>query len=428
MSQTPSEPLKPPLADPAAAASALADAYLKLGGQERYPQQMEQLLTQMLANRQPSLAAADLPKFIVDDPRILSAEMADAYQQMAGKPLYPGQVEQLLIDLFAYRESLMRAAFNDAGRQNLVAFARAPMLDYLGELVGIVRQPARPATAKVRLLFPAQAKGLKQALVPIGARIAGTAEVWFQTTSSVTVDLTEQPQERECEVIACVPGEIGNQLQAGDLNLLLDDVGLPVAVAGIEAPSGGEEAEDDERLRQRIRLAPEAYSWGSANRYRLAALTASADAVDVRVTSPRPDGTVRVVVLGRDGAPAPETIRRIQAALEDGKARMINDRIEVAPAQVVEYAIHLEIDVLATRIPDLVCRVAKERCQGFAANLARRLGGDIVPSQIKTALNDIDGLYDVRVLEPADKRVLSAAEWPRCAAVTVTLGKVVSDD
>lgn len=417
-----------PMVDPAAAASAMADAYLKLGGQQQYPKQMAQLLTEMLANRQPGLAAADLPKFIDDNPKTVAAQMAAAYQDMAGKRLYPGQVEQLLIDLFAYRESLARAAFNDAGRQNLVAFARAPMLDYLGELVGVARQPAQAATARVELTFPAYAEGgVKQVVLPAGARIGGSAAAQFQTIAPLAVTLADKPQAMVCEVAAIEPGEAGNLPQAGDLNLLLDDPGVPVAVAGVTKPWGGAEAEDDERLRQRIRLAPEAYSWGSVNRYRLAAMTAAAEAADVRVISPRPDGTVRVVVLGKNGAPSAETLRRVQAALADDKARMINDRIEVVPAEVVDYAIRLEIDVLSTRIPDLVRGMARERCLGYAANLARRLGGDIVPSQIKTALHDIDGLYDVRVLEPADKQVLSASQWPRCAAVEVTLGRMVSD-
>ncbi|KMN50476.1 hypothetical protein VL04_17770 [Chromobacterium violaceum] len=382
----------------------------------------------MLANRQLGLAAADLPKFIDDNPKTVAAQMADAYQDMAGKRLYPGQVEQLLIDLFAYRESLARAAFNDAGRQNLVAFARAPMLDYLGELVGVARQPAQAATARVELTFPAYAEGgVKQVVLPAGARIGGSAAAQFQTIAPLAVTLADKPQAIVCEVAAIEPGEAGNLPQAGDLNLLLDDPGVPVAVAGVTKPWGGAEAEDDERLRQRIRLAPEAYSWGSVNRYRLAAMTAAAEAADVRVISPRPDGTVRVVVLGKNGAPSAETLRRVQAALADDKARMINDRIEVVPAEVVDYAIRLEIDVLSTRIPDLVRGMARERCLGYAANLARRLGGDIVPSQIKTALHDIDGLYDVRVLEPADKQVLSASQWPRCAAVEVTLGRMVSD-
>ena len=104
-------------------------------------------------------------------------------------------------------------------------------------------------------------------------------------------------------------------------------------------------------------------------------------------TRTRPDGTVQVVVLGRDGAPPVETIERVQAALTDSKARMMNDRIEAIPAQAVDYAISLEVDVLASRVPDLVRQIARDRCLAFAVNLSRRLGGDIVPAQIKTALH-----------------------------------------
>lgn len=80
-------------------------------------------------------------KVIADDASAIRAEIAAAYEAATGKTLYPAQVESLLVDLIAYRETLIRAAINDAARQNLVRFARAPMLDYLGELVGVARLP-----------------------------------------------------------------------------------------------------------------------------------------------------------------------------------------------------------------------------------------------------------------------------------------------
>ena len=45
----------------------------------------------------------------------------------------------LLINLVAYRESLLRIAIQEAAKQNLVNYALYPMLDYLGELVGVFR-------------------------------------------------------------------------------------------------------------------------------------------------------------------------------------------------------------------------------------------------------------------------------------------------
>jgi hypothetical protein len=76
------------------------------------------------------------PNFIDRDPAQITSEMIAQYEDASGKKLYPAQAERLLIDLFAYRENLVRIAIQEAAKQNLVAYSRAPMLDYLGELVG----------------------------------------------------------------------------------------------------------------------------------------------------------------------------------------------------------------------------------------------------------------------------------------------------
>jgi len=80
-----------------------------------------------------------LHDIIPNSPAAITAELIAQYQAATGKTLHPAQIEHLLIDLIAYRETLLRAAINDAARQNLVRFARAPMLDYLGELMGVTR-------------------------------------------------------------------------------------------------------------------------------------------------------------------------------------------------------------------------------------------------------------------------------------------------
>jgi len=79
------------------------------------------------------------PSFIERNPAVITAEMVTLWEAATGKTLYPAQVEALLIDLIAYRENLVRIGIQEAAKQNLVAYARAPMLDYLGELVGCYR-------------------------------------------------------------------------------------------------------------------------------------------------------------------------------------------------------------------------------------------------------------------------------------------------
>lgn len=64
------------------------------------------------------------PDFIDRDPAQITSEMIAQYEEASGKKLYPAQAERLLIDLFAYRENLVRIAIQEAAKQNLV-FPRA---------------------------------------------------------------------------------------------------------------------------------------------------------------------------------------------------------------------------------------------------------------------------------------------------------------
>ena len=100
---------------------------------------------------------ADPIKLVADDPLAITDELVRAYEATTGKTLYPAQIERLFIDLIAYRETLVRGLVNDVARQNLVAFARAPMLDFLGELVGVSRLAAQPARTTLRFIRPGAA-------------------------------------------------------------------------------------------------------------------------------------------------------------------------------------------------------------------------------------------------------------------------------
>ena len=104
-----------------------------------------------MASGIPTLPA---PVFVDDadglDPNLILADMVAAFQAAAGRTLQPAQVERLLINLYAYRESLVRNAIQYAGQQNLLAFAAFPMLDYLGQLLSVVRLPAQGASTTLQ--------------------------------------------------------------------------------------------------------------------------------------------------------------------------------------------------------------------------------------------------------------------------------------
>lgn len=377
----------------------------------------------------------DLPKFINDDPTAIAKEIAAYYQEKAGKQLYPGQVEQLLIDLIAYRESMARAAFNDAGRQNLVAFARAPMLDYLGELVGVTRLSAQRATGKVKLTFPALASdsGMTQVILPAGSKIAGNANVQFQTTAELVATLNAGKQEFTMDVEATVRGDIGNGFQPADLNQLVDDPGVKVDVVGVGVTAGGIDVEDDERLRERIRLAPESFSVaGSVAAYRHHALSATQGVLDVAVVSasnlgkiappgdPVQPGEVRLFPLFRGNQPGAGQLDQVKSACSADRVRPLTDKVTVAQPPSFEFQVTAKLQLYAGSDSQQTLQAANASLDAYLAGRADKLGCDIVPSQLVAALS-VPGVYQVTLSQPAAAVVVPYFGWSHCTARDIQL-------
>ncbi len=186
------------------------------------------------------------PDFIERDADKITAEMIAKYEADTGKTLYPAQAERLLIDLWAYREMLVRVAVQEAAKQNLVAFAREPMIDYLGELVGVYRLAAQPATTTLQ--FSVDEALAIDVLIPAGTRVSASDSVIFATDTDVVlkaglllVNVTATCTE---------PGTAGNGWQPAQVSQLLDEIdNVNLLVSNLMASSGGSEQEDDDRLR-----------------------------------------------------------------------------------------------------------------------------------------------------------------------------------
>ena len=362
------------------------------------------------------------PSFIDRNPQQVLQELVAQYEAMSGRTLYPAQIERLLIDLVAYRESLTRELIQDTALQNLVAFARAPYLDLLGELQGVTRLGATAAYTTVRLVFAAP---LPQAsTMPAGWRVELPSGMTFATVADAP--LAQGITSYEATVQAQEPGPAGNGWPPSAVRAVDAPPAELAELRTVTVSRGGAAPESDERYRQRIKMAPEAYSWGSLGRYRLAAMSAAPSLLDVRVWSPRPDGSVDVVLLGTDGIPGEEVVAHVLSALTAPKVRMLGDRISVYAATPVNYALDVEVDVAPGYAVELVRAAVEQRLQTWASTQASRLGGDLVPAQIVAACGGVGGVYDLRVLAPT-QRVLAAHEWPRLTALTVRTGRQVAD-
>jgi hypothetical protein len=59
------------------------------------------------------------PNFIERNPETITKEWVELYEQKSGKVLQPAQIERLMVDVGAYRETILRMKIQETAKQNL---------------------------------------------------------------------------------------------------------------------------------------------------------------------------------------------------------------------------------------------------------------------------------------------------------------------
>ena len=338
------------------------------------------------------------PVFVESNWDDIYKELFQAYERVSGQPISKGQLEAVLLSIFAYRENLLRILINETAKQNLLAYARGEVLDHLGALLGVSRLSASPAMTMLRFYFSNLDRNI---LIPKGTRVASKdGKVVFETTGDVNVKA--QTVYIDVQAICTQEGEIGNGYYPTQISELVDPVPYVEKVENVSISYGGQDEENDERFRSRIRLAPESFSnAGSKGAYEFWAKTAHQDIVDVSVLSPEP-GTVKVLILLKDGQiPGEEILQKVYETLNNEKVRPLTDNVIVSPPQIVEYEIVGEIYTYKdTPFVTEIIKQAQKACEEYASVLKNTIGKDVVPEQIIQIIQKIPGVYRVVLNSP----------------------------
>lgn len=362
-------------------------------------------------------------KVVSDDlSEILAQTIAD-YEARSGKTLQPAHIERLLINTYAYRETLARKAVNEAYRQQHPRFATGLMLDLCGDDVSTPRLQAQPALTTLR--FTAVLSGLEQIAVPKGTRV-NAGQTSFVTAEAALLTAVQSSAEVAAE--CTVTGTVGNGWSVGQINSLAERLHptIDVAVANTTVSAGGVEIEDDEAYRERVLLAPESFSVaGPVGAYQYWARQASPAVADVYVANDIDGGSqpiggrVAVTVLVKDGLPNAELIGKIQAALSAEKRRPLCDTVVVKAPTAVDYTLDAELTLFTGTDARTAKAAAEEAWVAYEAARRSRLGLDIVPLDIQTALK-VAGVYNV-VLHNLPLTVVKPDQWARCTSTTIRI-------
>ncbi len=358
------------------------------------------------------------PSFITRDPAAITAEMIASYEETTGKALQPAQVERVLIDLISYRESLIRIGIQEAAKQCLVEYAMYPMLDYLGELVGVTRLAAQAAKCVVRFTLT-EAK-LFNVTVTAGTRVESKGgTVVFGTESNLIIEAGET--YGDASVVCKTAGIVGNGYAPGEINELLDIVAYIESVANVTESSGGSDQEDDDSLRARIKLAPEQFTnAGSYGAYRYHAISAHQDIVAVAVTSPTP-GTVNVYPLTKDGTPTQPILDAVESTVSAETVRPLCDAVQVLAPTQQDFSLSVQIELYNWADGAAVQVAVEAALEAYAAELRSSLGRDVVLTQIIAIVNGVYGVYKTTLVLPTADVVNAENEWSNCTGITVTV-------
>lgn len=218
----------------------------------------------------------------------------------------------------------------------------------------------------------------------------------------------------------------------------LDNLGAHFNVArAVVTPAAGSSPavlESDTRFRERVLLAMSARSeGGTAEGYKLAALTADVRVKDALVFSPdlpggiNTGGRVVVSILSSEGngTPSLEILGNVRDYLQSPKVKVVSDIIQVEP--VVMRAVTVDATVLLERNTPKSVLVNLQTAfeQAFEANKA--LGWDVAQSWITKTLS-VAGIASVTVNQPSASIAVRANECAFLSSVTIRFGGFVVAD
>ncbi len=367
-----------------------------------------------------NLAALPHVSFAHADAAEVEAAVLTVYEGLTGLTLQPGDPVRLFLESLAYTVSVQNQLIDLAGRQNLLAFAQGAHLDHLGALMGETRIAAQ--SARVMLRFEL-AEALAFAVpIPAGSR-ASTRDGALLFATALDAEITAGQTGVEVPALCTSPGAAGTGLVPGQITRLVDPLPHVSGVSNVTISSEGADVEDDERLRERIRLAPESYTVaGSTGAYEARVLGVSADILAVAVDSPQP-GVVDVRFVLTDGElPDAAMIALVRDGLSAETVRPLTDKVLVDAPDVVEYAVtgRWYLRRADAALLSGVSRAVEQAVETFRIWQRSQPGRDINPSRL-IALVQGAGAKRVELDSPAFTP-LTATQVARETEIVLSFG------
>lgn len=278
-----------------------------------------------------------------------------------------------------------RLLIDQSAKMNLLAYSVGEYLEHLGALVGVSRLESTYASVTMQLTL--STTRLTATIIPCGTRFTPDGTIFFALDEDTVIPAGEISVTSKATCSS--KGIAGNSYNIGEISTIVDPQPYLKTAVNITVSDGGSEAEDDESLRERIRLAPESFSnAGSSGAYKFHAKSVSSKIVDVCIESPTP-GVVYVYPLCENGElPSQEILDSVNEKLNDRTIRPLTDQVEVLSPEVVEYDIDIRYWIEqsdATSAGAIQAKV-ESAVQEFIEYTRSKLGRDLLPLELQYRL------------------------------------------
>lgn len=378
---------------------------------------------------------------MADDFNFVETDSAKIYTAVIGslmdacnEALYPGDERRIFGEALVSVLVSLYSEFNDKMKQRTLGSARGVVLDKIGERMGVVRLAAASASATFR--FSVSAAQAENIIIPAGTRITTDGSVYFATQEAAV--LPAGSAYIDLLGVCTTGGAAYNGFSAGSIATLVDLIPYIVSAVNITASVGGDDGEPytdegDNRLRERIRLAPSALSTaGPEIGYRYHVLSADPDIVDVAIDCPADEpNTVNLYPLMAGGAlPDEDTLAKVLEVCSASNVRPLTDHVQAFAPEVVEYTV--EVKYYCTKDDEAATIQAVEGEGGaidqYNAWQTAKMARAINPDQLRRfilAPSSGTGALRVDIVSPTFAE-LSKMQIARMTGVPVVSHEVVS--
>lgn len=317
--------------------------------------------------------------YLTYDPDAIWSEIMAAYFEQGGDVIYPGDEKDMLLRAVQAVIVQAFAGVDNALRMQTLRYAVGEYLDLIGENRACSRILATKAKAQVTITF---AETGIPGILEKGTIMTADGERLYELAQNV--GYTGRAEDTAAEIICTVAGENGNGISAGTEMQLLNKNSAASRIIVSEGAHGGQEREDDESYRERIRtFGLASVTTGPRSMYQSAARAVSTEVVDAKaVRSGAGEVLVALIVYGDD---TEDIISRVQEALNAEDRRPLTDHVTVAQAQERPYM--LKAIVTLPDAPGFNAQAAMtEACTNYMNWQNSVIGRPFNPDMLKSML------------------------------------------